>query len=858
MTKAMAALPEWFKKRPKWMIKAANRLLEKGDLENQDIIDLAELCKKEAVGELDVAEPIMSGHAFGVTSTKKLRLCSIGNVQGINALAPKKPLDFGTGNLAIVYGQNGSGKSGYVRILKHACGARSPGILHPNVYSSTPSHQKCSITYELDGSPVELDWEVDSGIIDNLRSVDIFDSSCGRVYITEENEVSYEPPVLSFFSELIDICEKVSGILKTEESKLISSKPALPGEYAVTASGQWYSKLSSKIISEDIAKHCKWTGTDENDLVEIQKRLAEPDPAEKAKQLRKQQQHAEALIKDTETLLKQLSDENCRRIISLKKKALLKRDAAKVAAEQVFSDAPLDGIGSEVWKQLWELARKYSQEQAYKDITFPFVGEDSRCVLCQQPLSEDARKRMLSFEAFVKGEAQKDAQAAKKEFDEALESIGELPTSESVKTKVDAAGLSHGEDECPLDKYYVALRNRKEKLLAAESAEKLGTLPQCDELIAKVKEKIATYDESAKKYEEDAQKDNRSKLKEKLLELQTRKWLSQQRKHIEDEIKRLKTIDELCAATRLTNTKGLSQKKGELAEALITDAFVRRFNRELKQLGASRIKIELVKVKVSKGRVLHRLQLQNASQKPLDDVLSEGEYRIVSLAAFLADVGGKDFSAPFVFDDPISSLDQDFEEAVVQRLVELSQERQVIIFTHRLSLLGLMQDYAKKAGIEPHVICVRQESWGAGEPGGTPFFAKKPEKALNSLLNERLAQARKFLREHGQEVYEPIAKSICSDYRIILERMIECELLADVVQRYRRAVNTMGKINKLSRISDADCKFFDEMMTKYSRYEHSQPGEAPVPLPDPDELQQDLEKLRDWRKDFRKRSADKG
>jgi ABC-type Mn2+/Zn2+ transport system ATPase subunit len=63
-------------------------------------------------------------------------------------------------------------------------------------------------------------------------------------------------------------------------------------------------------------------------------------------------------------------------------------------------------------------------------------------------------------------------------------------------------------------------------------------------------------------------------------------------------------------------------------------------------------------------------------------VLSEGEYRIVSLAAFLADVGGKDFSAPFVFDDPISSLDQDFEEAVVQRLVELSQERQVIIFTH--------------------------------------------------------------------------------------------------------------------------------------------------------------------------------
>ena len=246
----------------------------------------------------------------------------------------------------------------------------------------------------------------------------------------------------------------------------------------------------------------------------------------------------------------------------------------------------------------------------------------------------------------------------------------------------------------------------------------------------------------------------------------------------------------------------------------------------------------MIKTRVDKGRVLHRLQLQNATRGSLDDILSEGEYKIVSLAAFLADVGGKSYPAPFVFDDPISSLDQDFEESVVQRLVELSKERQVIIFTHRLSLLGLMQDYAKKAGLEPHVICVRQESWGTGEPGGIPFFAKKPKKSLDFLLNERLKQTSKIFQEQGKEVYEPIAKSICSDFRILLERMIESELLADVVHRYRRAVNTIGKINKLSRITDIDCKFFDHMMTKYSRYEHSQPTEAPVQLPDPDSFRQ--------------------
>ena len=69
----------------------------------------------------------------------------------------------------------------------------------------------------------------------------------------------------------------------------------------------------------------------------------------------------------------------------------------------------------------------------------------------------------------------------------------------------------------------------------------------------------------------------------------------------------------------------------------------------------------------------------------MTEVLSEGESKIVSIAAFLADVTGKSKKAPFIFDDPISSLDQNFEEAVVQRLIELSHDKQVLIFTHRLS-----------------------------------------------------------------------------------------------------------------------------------------------------------------------------
>ena len=847
---AQVKLSDWFNERPIWLRDAAKRLLENDSLGDQDYEEFKTLCLQEVGGLCKSAECTLPENAFDSINANKLKLVSIGDVQGINALAPKVPLQFGKGNLAVVYGQNGAGKSGYVRILKHACGARHPGILHPNAYRTESVRQKCSIEYEKDDVSFHQEWEASSGFLPDLKSVDIFDASCGKVYVTAENEVTYEPPVLSFFSELISVCEDISSKLDAEAGKLLSKLPDHPSDYSSTPAGQWYGKLSIQTKEEDVTKYCSWSDEDEQKNVELQKRLAEKAPAERAKQIRKQQQHIKSLIKDTEKYVGQLSDDNCRRIISAKNKAILHQKTAEAAADKVFSGAPLEGVGSEIWMRLWEHARIYSQELAYVGRDFPYVDTESRCVLCHQPLSEEAKARIVSFEEFVKGAAQKEADAAQEKFVKALKSISEVPTIENLKTKADAAGLTQGVEPFPLNRLYSALHTRKELLAKAEKLEDLDALPQCKEWIAQAEKQISESEKVATQYDEDSGTDNRPELGAQLSELQAKKWLSQQRKSIDEELKRLKAIQKLQSAKRLTNTRALSTKKGELAETLITDAFVKRFNKELENLGANHIEIELIKSKVTKGKVLHRLRLLDSNIDSPDDVLSEGEHRIVALAAFLADVTGENCPAPFVFDDPISSLDQDFEEAVVQRLVALSQKRQVIVLTHRLSLLGLVQDYAEKASVKPEIVCIRKEAWGTGNPGDTPLFAKKPEKALNALLNGGLSKARKLLGDHGQEVYDPYAKALCSDFRILVERMVECNLLADVVQRYRRAINTLGKIDKLAKINESDCKFFDAMMTKYSRYEHAQPIEAPVTMPSPDDLETDFKALKAWHDEF--------
>ena len=846
-------LTRWFSERPQWLQIAATRLLQKHELTDKDVSDFAMLCRQEADGKLPKTTCSFSASAFSQGTSGPLRLCSISDVEGVNALAPQKPLEFGKSNITIVYGNNGSGKSGYVRLLKHVCGARNMGILHRNVYKPGSAVQKACISFEQDGVLKSHTWS-GQGICDDLNSVDIFDTSCGKVFVSDEEEVSYEPPVLSFFSLLIRACEKVVSVLDTETNRYPSKKPNISSDKKATPEGIWYEAISAKTSTQDIDKHCVFSSADETEMQMLQQRLAEQAPAEKAKQLKNQQQHIDKLVKNAQKYLEQLSDENIRRIIAAKKKSIFKKIAADTEAEKVFSGSELDGIGSEVWKDLWKAARNYSVSFAYKEAEYPNVSNDSRCVLCHQLLNQDAKERLNSFESFVKGEMQKAATDAAKEYDAASQTIEALPTSETLKTHIDATGIPQDDFASQVTDFFAQLQARKDLLTGIDSEEAIPDPLLSPKWIEEANAQSKHFYELSTKYDEDAKSDNREETKKKLNSLQARKWLSEHRATIDEEVTRLKILNHIKKAKKSADTTALSKKKGELAEALITDAFVQRFKAELNALGASQVKVELVKSKVLKGRVLHKLQLRGASNNGLADVLSEGENKIVSIAAFLADVTGKSNHAPFIFDDPISSLDQSYEEAVVQRLIKLSQNRQVIVFTHRLSLLGTVRHFTEKKSIKPDVVSIRSADWGIGEPAPIPLSQSDIKTALNTLMNQRYQEA-KYANEEGKFEYaEILLKSICSDFRTLVERSIETDLLCEVVQRFQRPVRTL-KLKELAKLKDKDCNFLDSLMTKYSGFEHSQPSESPVELPKLNDLFGDMNSLKEWREEYAKRSA---
>lgn len=566
----------------------------------------------------------------------------------------------------------------------------------------------------------------------------------------KEHEVSYEPPLLGLFRQLVVACGQVDQALKEEIKSNVSALPKLPDEYVGTDEASWFRKINNNTSAEDVTSHCTWTDDDTEALNTLNQRLSEADPQSKSKSLRNAKEHLARLIKRLTETKTQLSDAAFEELMKAKEEATAKRRAATEDADRIFANAPLDGVASESWRLLWEQARRFSEGVTYPANRFPNTDAEARCVLCQQLLAEDAKERLRSFESFVKGSLERDASEAEQKVRRISEEQTDLPDGEQLDSILDLAGVTEEALRKGVNTYCLMLRVRQEQFGAEDDLAKLSALPN-DEPLDGLVSLEETLEEQASAYERDAQTSDRTAPLKQRRELEARKWLSEQRASIECEMERQNNIALLKKTRRLTNTKALTDKASSLSEELVTEAFKKRFEDELDLLGATRLRVEIEKVKAAKGQVLHKLMLRDANMVThTRDILSEGEFRIVSIAAFLADVAAEDYDVPFIFDDPISSLDQDYEERVAERLVRLAQSHQVIVFTHRLSLLSALENASEIQGVDNQVVSLQRQSWGIGEPGDPPLPAQKPKKALNTLLDERLVKARKIYEETGR------------------------------------------------------------------------------------------------------------
>ena len=238
--------------------------------------------------------------------------------------------------------------------------------------------------------------------------------------------------------------------------------------------------------------------------------------------------------------------------------------------------------------------------------------------------------------------------------------------------------------------------------------------------------------------------------------------------------------------------------------------------------------------------------------EPVGKIMSEGEHRCVALAAFLADLSTVETFSGIVFDDPVSSLDHNHRDRVAKRLAIESSNRQVVIFTHDIAFVVLLEAACRETRdraaipITYRVVSRGRDAAGfcSAEPPANVLPVHKVVRQMqNHLRNVKIHHERGDQAKWRREVH-----SFAAQLREAWERAVE-DAVSPVIKRLAKEVQTEGLI-RLTVLQEQDCHNMHDAYRRFSQLLHSQPGELNQRLPTPGEIEAEIAVLETWAADI--------
>lgn len=855
-------LLQWSESRPNWQRDALRRLVLGGELSDEDVRDLTEMCKAtHGLADPIDSNPLTSAHVPSIAGAHPpVSLTSIFHHRGVNALAEGQTLTFAP-HLTVVYGDNAAGKTGYIRILKTACRARGNEEILGNVTSTaSPLSPVVAIKYRVDGEEETHEW---TGEPDEFVSrVSVFDTQSANVYLTEKTNVAFRPFGLDLFDKLVQACKAIRTQLEKESRALAAQD--IKGLQAQIPEGTAVGKLLSNITSlttpEMVHSLCSSKESLER-LEQLELSLVDlraHDTEKLVRELGLRVDRTRALSTHLQRVAEILSIDNVDAAFEAQKELHRKSGEAASVRQTTFNDGTLQGTGSATWSLLWEAARRFSEEYAFPTEPFPASGDGARCVLCQQTLDHAARQRLIDFEAFVRSSTEEALQEIRDRFEAMRQAFVELDVQPKDIAQVTqelsiedsgtgsavAAWLAIAEDR----RKAITLALREDRVLTDCAA--LGPPP-----LAEIDSKLTTLDQRVRtlRNAESTEADILS-LQTEATELRARRTLTAHEKVVLDEIDRRRRVAAYALCITDTRTQAITRKSSTITRKYVTERLTHTFQGELHKLGFRDVEVDLAEAGGTEGVLFHRIVLSRAPGVELPKVVSEGEQRCLSIAAFLAELSTAEDQSGIVFDDPVSSLDYRWRDSVARRLVNEAKDRQVIVFTHDIVFLLALKSIAQELGVPQADQHIRKLSTGAGVCiEELPWVAQRVKNRI-AYLRQELQGAAKLHRQGHLTAYERDASVIYGLLREAWERALEEVLLGGVVERFRPSVQTM-QVNDIADVNAEDCSAVERAMTKCSKWlpGHDQAPGAPTEMPEPDELKSDIDMLASWVAEIRKR-----
>jgi wobble nucleotide-excising tRNase len=780
-----------------------------------------------------------------IPTTRQIELETLSDIRGVNRLATDQVVSFAK-NITVIYGENGTGKTGYSRILKIlGFSYDTNNNVLPNIYKASEP-QSATINFKSDGSSKTFTWN-GANTDSELANISVFNSSCVQFSINDRGLI-VSPSGFHLFQLVSDELKELTQLLQKKISVHPTTIIWFENLTAGTAQYKFIESLSATSTEEKLTELSDFTAAHqtiltekESELANLNQNLIEIEIQAKRSQI----QEIDSFIRKIQNAQRLLTADNWQALISFNKEVSELESKTQTGIKEIAEQRGIEFYQTKEFNSFIQAAENYIK--IIDNSEYPTDGDT--CVYCFQPLDISAKELLRQYRNLLNDKTQENLKALRIRKAALIETVKPVDTNlifhqATFGTDANQAIVQPKE----ITDYNQDLGILKNSFVTDDLAEDSIFTFDYQAVINFLNEKrtIVNTDLTQKSEALGNLAAQEKTLRDAIAELKDRKLLSGKVAEVRKIISNHKIVNTLYKNGSSFNTTAISRKTTSAREELVRQDFEELFKNELKALRKASLKIDL-----SFGTERGNSKVsQSISGHALGNILSEGEQKAIALAEFLTELQLDNTKAPIVFDDPVNSLDHRIIDEVVKRLVRLSEDRQVIVFTHSILLLhSFIQqhelDHNKQAGVQFMFHRVKQNFETTGildeveDINSYSYYKKKLQLVLQT-------------QPSGEDEAVLAARGY-GHLRSAIEITVEDDLFKKTVKRYKKGVAfpsllrvNGGKIDeyksKLNDIYEKCCISIDG---------HSSPEEIQT-TPTMAELRSDFESFEEIRKAFTK------
>lgn len=762
-------------------------------------------------------------------SPVELVLRSISEVKGVNRLAADQILNF-SDNITIIYGENASGKSGYSRILKSlGFSYEKDAKVLCNVYCTEKECQNAKIDYLLGDKEKEFIWDGTSASPD-LQSISVFNNNCVNISLGSKRQLLVTPIGFHLFSLVSIELDKLAVLHKTNIAKLKKEIDWLDDLNEGTKVHSYLKGLSYESKPEELKTLALFTdeGAEKLEkLAEDKRNLNRELLKTKITSLNQQISELNEVKKQIDSAHENFSasawgamGEHLATIKVLRKKE-------QKGLKEIAAARGIEFYESGEFTNFIRAADGYLKKLSKDD--YP-ADEEEICIYCQQKLSDkDARDLLKSYRLLLRDPTQAQIKVQSKALNDLQVKLKKIDHN----IKLHHSSFGENDEGKPIQppfliKFCEDIKKLKDiaDLGDAKQIQDVAFAIDYTQVTTEIRKKIDSVNDDLQSQKETLSKieEKEKELDKKINELKDKKKLSQKRSEVEKILTNLKLAKLLEEVSGSFSTDPLSRKATQARKDLIVKNSRDIFKQELTSLRRSDIRVNL-NFRTDKAKpVVHQAI---SSDYALRDVLSEGEQKAIALAEFLTEIQLDKSKAPVVFDDPVTSLDHKIVDEVARRLVKLSRERQVVVFTHSILFFNSTKQLSESLRFKDLQFKYYETETDLEHTGflhESPTLKEESFKnyktQINNILNLPKEERKRRETELAIEGYNKLRPAI--------EVFVEKEMFRGIVKRYRKNVALTSLERVKGGLIDKHKERLNDVFEKCCGYidAHSSPDEV--------------------------------